>query len=147
MSNNGDKKVLLRKKATLDNNLSTNHNYFYSNNKLTNSSSIAKHNFSNLNLNQNTTSNAQSLVYSNNNNNNTGKLTADKKNLLSISTLAVTSKINNVVDSSNFETEFLNNKNANDDTTIEEIMKSRRKVESWLQQNHEYFLHKTGYDE
>ena len=43
--------------------------------------------------------------------------------------------------------DFLNNKNANDDTTIEEIMKSRRKVELWLQQNQEYFLHKPSYDE
>ena len=152
MSNNGDKK-LFKKKAI--ENLSTNHNYFNNNISSNNINNInkfdplaGKKSLSNINT--------QSLVFINNTNNISNKI-VDKKNLVSISTAAVTSKlINSVLDLTNannnnhinkIEMDFLNNKNANDDTTIEEIMKSRRKVELWLQQNQEYFLHKPSYDE
>jgi hypothetical protein len=152
MSNNGDKK-LYKKKAAIEN-LSTNHNYFNNNistNTINNINKFdplaGKKSLSNINT--------QSLVFNNNTNSISNKIFDKKSTLASISTTAVASKlINSVLDLSNnnnnintIEMDFLNNKNANDDTTIEEIMKSRKKVELWLQQNQEYFLCKPIYDE
>ena len=141
MSNNADKKLLLNKKVI--ENLSTSHNYFNNNlnNKLVDSSTAAKRHLNSYTLN-NFNNNSQNLVFIDNKvqsidkNNGFSTTLVNKKTQQSTQQVANQNNFSNI----NFQESIeIVTKNPNDDTTTEEIMKSKRKVELWLQQNHEYF--------